>query len=118
MEETVAEIGALRSATDAQVVAEVVRRTREGNTVEGVLVEDNGRIVIVGGGDMLSLTQAADQLGMSERALRERIHRARSRGEWHPFKLMGQLGRQVLLVQPELLDRWARSWTGRRRIRR
>ena len=67
--------------------------------------------------EMLTIAEAAAKAGIEPEALRGRIRRARGRGAWQPFDRLGEGRRGTLYAFEDELDRWVRSWQGRRRLR-
>ena len=105
-----AEIGALRSATDDELAAEVKRRARAGSVFQQ---EEDGTI-IVGDEGRLTLPMAAERLGVSLEALRKRIVRARRDGKWVPFRTVGDVGKGRLMVDEQDLKEWDATFRRRR----
>lgn len=67
--------------------------------------------------DMITLAEAAAALAMTRNALYLRVLRARKRGEDTPFVRVGTVGRGELYAELEAVLAWAKTWTGKRKIR-
>jgi adenylate kinase family enzyme len=65
----------------------------------------------------LDITQAAEVLRTTPRALHRRIQRARERDEPHPFEKQYDVGAGKLFVKKDALIAWSKSLRGRGRPR-